>query len=79
MVVLDTSILLFLFNTHTPSSIPRAAERVEYLIDQLSEAGEKIIIPTPVLAECLTKAGAGRSGLSRHHQQTIRISRCGLR
>jgi predicted nucleic acid-binding protein len=58
MVVFDTTILLFLLNEQTPSSVPRAVERVEYLIDQLSEAGERIIIPTPVLAECLTKAGA---------------------
>ena len=58
MVVFDTTILLFLLNEKTPSSVPRAVERVEQLIDQLSDAGEKVIIPTPVLAECLTKAGA---------------------
>jgi predicted nucleic acid-binding protein len=58
MVVFDTTILLFLLNKNTPSSVPGAVERVEYLIDQLSDAGGKVIIPTPVLAECLTKAGA---------------------
>jgi hypothetical protein len=57
MVVFDASILLFLFNENTPSSVPRAKERVEYLIDELSDAGEKIIIPTPALSECLVHAG----------------------
>jgi predicted nucleic acid-binding protein len=57
MVVFDASILLFLFNESTPSSVPRAKERVEYLIDQLSEAGERIVIPTPALSECLVHAG----------------------
>jgi predicted nucleic acid-binding protein len=57
MVVFDASILLFLFDENTPSSVPRAREHVEYLIDQLSEAGEKIVIPTPALSECLVHAG----------------------
>lgn len=57
MVVFDASILLFVFDESTPSSVPRAKERVEYLIDQLSEAGEKIIVPTPALSECLVHAG----------------------
>jgi len=57
MVVFDASILLFVFDENTPSSVPRARERVEYLIDRLSEAGEKIIVPTPALSECLVHAG----------------------
>ena len=57
MVVFDASILLFVFDGNTPSSIPRARERVEHLIDRLSEAGEKIVIPTPALSECLVQAG----------------------
>ena len=40
---------MFVFDTKTPSSVPRAVERVEQLIDQLSDAWEKVIIPTPVL------------------------------
>jgi predicted nucleic acid-binding protein len=58
MVVFDTTILLFILNENTPASVPRARERVEYLIDRLSGDGEKIIIPTPVLRECLVHAGA---------------------
>src|SRR5690348_592816 len=57
MVVFDASILLFLLDEDTPSSVTRAKERVEYLIDQLSQAGEKIVIPTPALSECLVHAG----------------------
>lgn len=57
MVVFDASILLFLFDENTPSSVNRARERVEYLIDCLSDSGEKIVIPTPALSECLVYAG----------------------
>lgn len=57
MVVFDASVLLFLFNASTPSSTPRAKERMDFLIDQLSDAGQKIIIPTPALSEVLVHAG----------------------
>lgn len=57
MVVFDASVLLFVLNENTPASVPRAKERVEYLIDRLSAAGERIIIPTPALSECLVHAG----------------------
>jgi hypothetical protein len=57
MVALDASVLLFLFDENTPASVPGAKERVEYLVQTLSDAGEKIIIPTPALSECLVHAG----------------------
>jgi hypothetical protein len=57
MVVFDASILLFVFDENVRSSVPKAKERVEYLIDTLSKTGEKIIIPTPALSECLVHAG----------------------
>lgn len=57
MVVFDASILLFVLDENTKASVPRAKERVEYLIDTLSKTGEKIIIPTPALSECLVHAG----------------------
>ena len=47
------------------SSVPRAKERVEYLIDTLSKAGEKIVIPTPALSECLGHAAQGVRKLTR--------------
>ena len=57
MVVFDASILLFVFDENVKSSVPKAKERVEYLIDTLSKTGEKIVIPTPALSECLVHAG----------------------
>lgn len=57
MVVFDSSILLCLLDENTPASVPRAKERVELLITRLSDEGEKIIIPTPALSECLVNAG----------------------
>ncbi len=57
MVVFDASILLFVFDENTPSSVPRAKERVEHLIECLTAAGEKIVIPTPALSECLVHTG----------------------
>jgi hypothetical protein len=57
MVVFDASILLFILQENVRSSVPKAKERVEYLIDRLSNLGEKIIIPTPALSECLVHAG----------------------
>ena len=76
MVVFDASILLFLLDENTPSSVPKAKERVEHLIDALSEGGEKIIIPTPALSECLV--GAGEAGPDYfaiiHKQACFRIA-----
>src|SRR5215469_3101334 len=57
MVVFDASILLFILQEDVKSSVPRAKERVEYLIDTLSKTGERIVIPTPALSECLVYAG----------------------
>jgi predicted nucleic acid-binding protein len=57
MVVFDASILLFVFDENVKSSVPKAKERVEHLIDTLSKTDEKIIIPTPALSECLVHAG----------------------
>lgn len=57
MVVFDASILLFILDENTPSSVDRARERVEFLIDRLSRAGDTILIPTPALSECLVHAG----------------------
>jgi predicted nucleic acid-binding protein len=57
MVVFDASILLLVLEENARASVPRARERVEYLIETLSKTGEKIIIPTPALSECLVHAG----------------------
>lgn len=57
MVVFDASILLLLLDEGVGSSVDHGRARVEHLIDRLSDAGEKIVIPTPVLSECLVHAG----------------------
>ncbi len=44
--------------------------RVEHLIVHLSDAGEKIVTPTPALSECLVYAGpAGAEYLAIIHKQ----------
>ncbi|MEM9359371.1 MAG: hypothetical protein AAGB04_24575 [Pseudomonadota bacterium] len=66
MVVFDTSILLLFLDPNakppvdpdTGEAVDRAHERIEFLIDQLSSAGEKIVIPTPALSEALVFSGA---------------------
>jgi len=65
MVVFDTSILLLLLHPdakppidpETKIAVEKAAERITHLVDVLSNAKEKIIIPTPVLSELLVHAG----------------------
>ncbi len=66
MVVFDTSILLLALdpstsppldpNTNAP--LERANERIEYLIDTLTNDKQTIVIPTPVLTEIMVYAGA---------------------
>ena len=63
MIVFDASVLTIAFDSSAkvPSidgrPVEKCKERVDYLIEELNEAKEKIIIPTPVLAEYLVKAG----------------------
>jgi predicted nucleic acid-binding protein len=70
MVVFDASILLLVLDENARASGPHARARVEYLIETLSKTGEKIIIPTPALSECLVHAGrAGAAYLDIISQQ----------
>lgn len=65
MVVFDAGFLTVLLhpnprlppNPTTAEPIKYAKERIEYLIDTLSESGEQVIIPTPALAEVLIALG----------------------
>lgn len=69
MVILDTTTLLLLIEpTSKPPKDPdtgkpldRCKDRLEYLTKTLSEAGSRVVVPTPVLAELLVGAGAARS------------------
>ena len=51
-----------LCSIQTPRHPSRGNERVEYLIDRLTDEGETIIIPTPALSECLVHAGPAGAG-----------------
>lgn len=57
---IDTSLLLLLLDPNTPvpkdetgKAIPDAQKRVLHLLNELSKARRKLIIPTPVLSEML--------------------------
>jgi predicted nucleic acid-binding protein len=69
MVVFDTTTLLL---ARDPNSRPprdpatnlpvtRCAERVTFLLKGLSERGERVLTPTPVIAEFLVKAGKNKA------------------
>jgi predicted nucleic acid-binding protein len=66
MALLDSTALLMLIDPtakapldpKTGKPVERCKERLEHLTDTLSQAGTKILIPTPVLAEVLVCAGA---------------------
>ena len=65
MVVFDTSVLLLLLDPNakpprdpeTGKPLERAAARIEHLVDGFAKAGERIVVPTPVLSELLVLAG----------------------
>ena len=65
MVVFDSSVLLLVLDPNakppndpsTGQPLDKAADRIEYLIENLTADKEKIVIPTPVLSEVLVHAG----------------------
>jgi predicted nucleic acid-binding protein len=68
MVGIDATTLMLLLRPgipipNGPNGIPidRPKERIEYLVQQLNNAGTKIVIPTPALSEALVRAGAAGS------------------
>jgi predicted nucleic acid-binding protein len=71
MVVMDSTVLLLLFdpeaspplNPKTGKPLERCQDRVDWLLQTLSEAKEQVMIPTPVLSEILVAAGAGKAEL----------------
>lgn len=58
MVGIDASIALAIWFPDVRCSVPKAKERVEYLLEYLEMKNEKILIPTPALSEILVRAGA---------------------
>jgi predicted nucleic acid-binding protein len=66
MVVFDTSVLLLVLDPSTSppldpktnAPLERAGQRIEHLIDTLSNERQTIIIPTPVISEIMVYAGS---------------------
>lgn len=70
MVVADTATLLFILqpDANAPlgddgNPIPKCRERVELLLQNLSDAGVRVVVPTPVLAELMVSVGPGKAQL----------------
>lgn len=70
MVVADTATLLFILqpDANAPlgddgNPIPKCRERVELLLQNLSDTGVRVIVPTPVLAELMVSVGPGKAKL----------------
>src|ERR1700676_3681163 len=69
MVVIDATTLLLLIDPNarpprdpaTRKPLEKCKERLEFLIETLSEAGSRVVVPTPVLSELLVRAGERRS------------------
>lgn len=73
IVSFDASILVYVIdananapiNQATGLPVERCQERVRHLLKRLQDNGDKIIIPTPALAEVLVKAGKNGPDLLR--------------
>lgn len=68
MVVVDSTVLLLLLqpsagvpSTAGGQAISLPAERVAHLVAALEKSGDHLMIPTPVLAEVLVRAPAGKT------------------
>ena len=57
MVAFDAHFLMLALRSALPTSVDRAKERVEKLLTDLQQSGERIVIPTPALCEFLVHAG----------------------
>jgi predicted nucleic acid-binding protein len=69
LVVFDSSFLLVALrpgvsvppDPATGQPIVRPRERIEHLINEISERGSRVIVPTPALAEALVIVGPGKA------------------
>lgn len=60
MVTFDTTFLTLMFIPDAPHDIPDAKARVDFLLSDLHGRGEKVVVPTPALAEILIKSGKAK-------------------
>lgn len=63
MVVFDATVLIDLF--HPRTNIDRKS-KLEHLISELTRQKNKVVLPTPAIAEFLARAGGARDGYYRH-------------
>jgi predicted nucleic acid-binding protein len=61
MIGFDTTFLTLMFIPDAAHPISDAKARVEFLISDIHGRGDKIIVPTPALAEILIKSGKARN------------------
>lgn len=81
MVVFDTNFLIHLMQKDSPpvkhpdtkEFVTNVSGRIKYLIGKLHENNTKILIPTPVLAEVLTRFGNRAEELIRTLNNTYRF------
>lgn len=69
MIVLDSTTLTLLIepsakppkDPSTGKPLEKCKERIEHLIETLTGTGSRVLLPTPILAELLVRAGAARN------------------
>lgn len=83
IIAVDASVLLHLIDPDLPvpprpdGTVPdRCQERLKHLIEQSSKNGDRLLIPTPALAEALVNAGdAGPAWIAAlNGQRSVRIA-----
>ncbi len=63
MIAFDTTFLTLMFFPGAPHPISDAKARVEFLISDIHGRGDKILVPTPALAEILIKSGRATNAI----------------
>jgi predicted nucleic acid-binding protein len=73
MVVFDAHFLMLALRPAVPASVDKPKERVANLLTELQQADERIIVPTPVLAEFLVHAEKAASAYIEELQKSSRF------
>jgi len=83
IAAIDSTVLLHLVDPNLPvrlsshGDVPeKCQERLEHFIDTLAKSNGRLVVPTPVLTEMLTKAGPARDRWLNilHGKRAIRVS-----
>lgn len=69
MIVIDATTLILLIepsarpptDPSTGKPLEKCKERIEYLIETLTGTGSRVLMPSPILAELLVRAGSARN------------------